>query len=325
MEVLYEARREKGVRTVLLILNLNPSLDKIYELEKLPHGKVSRARSVLATAGGKATHVAHVLSLLGEACTMIGFQGGTVGRFIEDSVSGWGVRTAFTSIVGTTRSCLNLRTSDGAETEVLESGPAIRPEEREDFMAKYQTLLPKATLIAASGSLPRGLSVGFYGELAKMAKQAGKPFLLDTSGETLLSALESKPYFIKPNRDEAEAIFGKPLREEKEVAEAVGSLMKQGVALPVITLGSEGAVVGWEGRIYRVTPPAPREVLNCVGSGDSFVAGIAAGIARSMPIEGALKLAAACGTANVVEKESGYISAEYVASLEKRVCIAKIA
>ena len=48
-----------------------------------------------------------------------------------------------------------------------------------------------------SGSIPQGVPKSIYADLIREAHDAGKRFLLDTSGEALRTAFEAKPDFIK--------------------------------------------------------------------------------------------------------------------------------
>ena len=51
---------------MILTLNLNASLDKIYTVDKLEYGGVVRAKIVQNTAGGKGLHVANICKELNE-------------------------------------------------------------------------------------------------------------------------------------------------------------------------------------------------------------------------------------------------------------------
>ena len=90
-----------------------------------------------------------------------------------------------------------------------------------------------------------------------------------------------------------------------------------------VSLGSKGAMAGYKGKIYKVTPPKVNAV-NPVGSGDSFVAGIAVAMKRGYDIEEVLRYASACGTANAMEKETGSVQKEVVESLLKDVEVTTI-
>lgn len=308
---------------MILALNLNCSLDKIYTVGELPHGGVVRAETTQNTAGGKGLHIANVCALLGEDYVASGFLGGHTGALIRDILAARKISHDFVAIAGETRSCINIGTPDGKQTEVLEAGPTVSEEETAAFLQKYRQLLAKADIVTGSGSLPRGVAKNFYGKLIELAREAGKKFLLDTSGETLKESLAYKPFMIKPNKDEIEALTGKRIESAADAAAEAKNFLAQGIELPIISLGKEGAVAGFAGETYRVAPPAFKAV-NAVGSGDSFVAGIAVGLRRGHDIEDVLKLGAACGTANVLESESGFVNPAKVEEIFKQVKTEKI-
>lgn len=72
-----------------------------------------------------------------------------------------------------------------------------------------------------------------------------------------------------------------------------------------------GSIIGYQNQIYHAIPPQYK-AINAVGSGDAFVAGIAIGLKRNYPIIDIIKLGSACGTANVLEAESGFVSKDNV-------------
>ena len=308
---------------MILALNLNFSLDKIYTVDALEYGGVVRAKAVQNTAGGKGAHIANICALLQEDYIVTGFLGGRTGELIRDIMDRRAIRQDCVSINGETRSCINIGTPDGKQTEVLEVGPEVTVDEEKQFLIKYDALLEQTDIVVGSGSLPKGIAVDFYGELITRAMRKGKRFLLDTSGKTLKAALRARPFLIKPNRDEIEALTGHRIQSVKEAAVEVERFLKQGIELPVISLGEMGAVVGWKGQIYQVQPPMYTAV-NAVGSGDSFVAGIAIGLQRGMEIQDVIRLGSACGTANVLESESGYVDPEKVDRIFYQVKITEL-
>lgn len=308
---------------MILVLNLNASVDKRYQLASLAKGTVMRAKSVDNTPGGKGLHVANVATILGEEVLVTGFLGGKSGEFIAEKTKEYGILGDFQQIAGETRSCLAILTEDGAQTEILEPGPMIRAEELQAFQEKFTRLLAKADVVVASGSVPRGVTKNFYAELIKETKAAGKPFLLDTSGELLAEGIQARPAFIKPNKDEIEALYGKKLTSEAEVIEKVKAFLADGIMLAVVSLGKDGAIAGCQGKIYRVTVPSI-SCKNPVGSGDSYVAGIAVGFSRGLATGEMLRLAAACGTANAMEEESGFVRKSVVEDLLAKIQVTEI-
>ncbi len=308
---------------MILVINLNASVDKRYKMKDLIKGGVMRAAEVDNTPGGKGIHVANVATILGEDCIATGYLGGKSGEFISEKLQDYGIKQDFVQVAGETRSCLAIITESGAQTEILEPGPTVTLEEQEAFMVKYQELLSKATVVAASGSMPKGLPGDFYGRLIRLAHTAGKPFLLDTSGEALIQGIKAQPYFVKPNSDEIKVLVGAELRSDEDIVHVLQKFMEDGIKLPVISLGAQGSMAGYNQHVYKITVPKI-QCKNPVGSGDSFVAGIAVGIERGMAIEDVLSLGAACGTANAMEDESGFVRKEVVEELFTQIKIQQI-
>lgn len=308
---------------MILVLNLNASVDKRYRMQDLLKGEVMRAQEVDNTPGGKGLHVANVVTILGEDCIATGYLGGKSGEFISDKLDDYGIKQDFVQVSGETRSCLAIITDDGAQTEILEPGPMISGVEQDAFMQKYNELLAQASVVVASGSMPKGLSADFYAQLIALAKEGGKPFLLDTSGAALVEGMKAKPYFIKPNTDEIRAIKGINVESDEDVIKEVQAFMADGIKLPVVSLGARGSIAGYNNHVYKITVPKI-ECKNPVGSGDSFVAGIAVGVERGMSVEDMLSLGAACGTANAMEEESGFVQKEVVDELFAQINIEQI-
>lgn len=308
---------------MILVLNLNPSLDKIYTVNKLIYGGVVRTFNVNNTAGGKGIHVANVCKILREDCIVTGFIGGHTGQFITDTLNKKQIIHDFIHVQGETRTCINIATSDGKQTEILEPGPTISEKEIDLFLKKYQKLIKRADIIVASGSLPNNIPYNFYGKLAEIANTSNKKFLLDTSGQTLKKSLSYKPYFIKPNKDELETLSGKKIANINDAFLEIEKFCQLGIKMPIISLGKEGAIVGYKNNIYHAIPPKYKAV-NAVGSGDAFVAGITIGLKNHYPITDIIKLGSACGTANVLEEESGYVSLENVKKIFNLVKIEQI-
>lgn len=91
----------------------------------------------------------------------------------------------------------------------------------------------------------------------------------------------------------------------------------------IVSLGSKGFIAGYQGKNYKVQIPTVNAV-NPVGSGDALVSGFAVGLARNYPIKEILALAAACGTANALEKETGFVRKTEVERLLKEVTVVEL-
>lgn len=308
---------------MILTVTMNPSIDKLYMVPRDTHGTVMRVQQVRNTAGGKGLNVSRVASLLGERVTAMGIVGGHIGGYFESLISE-GIDRAFTHVASETRSCINVwDMSSGASTEYLEPGAPITAKEVERFFADFLRELPGADVVTISGSLPKGAPDDSYERLIRWCHEAGKPVLLDTSGENLRRGTTAVPDFAKPNTDELAQLLGHPVQGMEEAAAAARELHRQGIRWAVVSLGAEGAILACSEGVYHGRPPkiTPR---NTVGCGDSMVAGFAVSMARGMAPEDALRLAVAVSAANALTLSTGSFAKADFDNLLPRVTIKSI-
>ena len=303
---------------MILTVTANPTIDKVYFVDELKLGGVHRPINTTATAGGKGINIARVATLLGEEAVALGFIGGSAGDFIREQIIKLNITEAFTNVSGESLTNFNISDSRGFSTELLESGPTVTKKEINALFEQFEAYADKCDIICAAGSLPKGADSSFYKELIRMAKAKGKRIIVDTSGATLLDIIDGAPFMIKPNRDELRDILGFEAKDDADIKKALLILYNKGIALPVITLGEDGAYAYIEDKFYRFLSPAV-SVKNAVGSGDSFVAGVAVGISRGFTIPKAIALGMAAGTANTQFDETGYVSKELVDRFLKEI------
>ena len=192
---------------MILTVTMNPSVDTRYQLDELVIDDVNRVTPE-KTAGGKGLNVARVLGQLGDDVVATGLLGGHMGAYMAELMDASGIKNDFVPIKGETRICLNILHA-GNQTELLESGPTIAPEELDAFTAKFTELAGKADVVTISGSLPRGVEADYYAKITGIAENAGAKVLLDTSGASLEAALKSevKPELVKPNLTEINGLM----------------------------------------------------------------------------------------------------------------------
>lgn len=308
---------------MILTVTLNPAIDKVYQVDNFAVGSVFRPGGLWNTAGGKGLNVARVCRILGEDVMATGFSGGSNGQFIRKEIEKLGIKDEFVEVDGETRICIAINDPvKGTSTEVLESGPIISDEEQEEFLKNFELLVPKANIIAASGSMPKGLEKDFYGKLIEIAHRHQKPIILDTSGDALKHSIAFRPFMIKPNENEINAIANIEPADEGAVADVARQIHSDGIQLVCITLGKAGCLAVWNDGVYRFRHPV-LEVVNTVGSGDSFVAGCASAFSRGMDFKEAIVLGIASGMANTQFHETGKVSKELVDKYKAMVTVEK--
>lgn len=293
---------------MITTVTMNASLDKLYRVERLSDGTVMRVSEVSNTAGGKGLNVAKVAALLGEKVTATGFLGGFNGAHVRSLLAETGVEDAFVDSGVETRACINVIDGEtGSSTEFLEPGPAVAPERYEEFIGRYRALIANSNAVTISGSLPSDAPDGFYGRLVEIARDAGAPVILDTSGMLLREGVASCPTLVKPNREELAALTGREHASEAKIIETMRGLLNDGLPSVAVSLGAEGCLYAcWEG-VFKGSVPGVKAV-NPVGCGDSMVAAFAVGLARRMPPIETFRLALAVSAASAMDARTGSFS-----------------
>src|SRR5215831_12782211 len=186
-------------------------MDRRLRLERIKVGEVNRVLSAQPFPGGKAAHVAIVAKTLGIEVMWVGLLGGAAGDECEAGLSELKIPLTVIRTQSKTRANLEIISSDGTVTEILEPGGLVTESEIERLLSTCRDIFAEfgpGTQVALSGSVPPGAPKDLYRQLIRMAHLNGCRALLDTSGEALREGLLAAPDLVKPNRDEASSFAG---------------------------------------------------------------------------------------------------------------------
>ncbi|MDC7289380.1 1-phosphofructokinase [Blautia schinkii] len=309
---------------MILTVTANASIDKRYVIERFGVGNVNRVKSCVPNAGGKGINVARVAHIAGEEVVATGFLGGHAGRFISEHVEDIGVTSDFVWCEGESRTCINIWDEvEKKQTEFLEPGFLVNETDCDRLIEKFESLLPRCSVATISGSAPKGAGADLYKRMIRSARNAGKPVILDTSGQLLEDCVLERPTMIKPNIDEILTLTGRPMNSRESMIRAAQDLRDDGIEIVVISLGGDGSLVSCREGVYDVKVPKI-DAVNTVGCGDSMIAGFAAGISRGLPITEILRLASAVSAANAMRMETGFFVKEDMEAILPKVQITKI-
>ena len=139
---------------------------------------------------------------------------------------------------------------------------------------------------------------------ARVAKAGGATVILDPA------PAPKKPYprevydavdVLTPNELETGSLVGWQPQNKEEGLKAAAELNAMGVKIAIVKLGAKGVCVrgpSWEGFIppFKVTP------IDTVAAGDSFNGGLAYALEQDMPLQQAVRFAAACGALSTTKK-----------------------
>lgn len=295
---------------MILTVTLNAAVDKRYVVKRFASGEVNRVRKCVYTPGGKGLNVARVAAIAGEKVVAAGFVGGHAGRYIEEALQPLGIEHAFYHLEAESRSCINIwDEAAGTQTEFLEPGFTVSPEEFCGFRKQFQELAEQADIISISGSVPGGLEENVYQELVSIGREAGKKVILDTSGTLLEQGIKACPTMIKPNLDEIRMLTGKRCQQLEDIVDAAEKIHEQGVEIVVISLGSKGSLMVCADGVFEAQVPKI-ETVNTVGCGDSMIAGFASGLREGLAFDEMLRKASAISAAAALREETGFFVKE---------------
>lgn len=293
---------------MIAVAGFNSALDTTAETSAIRAGEVIRLSSVTAYPGGKGVHVAQTCGALGEAVRLVGLIDESNQALFERTLSERAVTFRGVKIAGRLRTCYAIRDAHGAITELLESGPPIEPDTITQLERTFLNACEGVRVAVLSGSLPAAAPSSLYAGLVARLHHRVPHVIVDTSGPALEEALASGPAVVKPNREEAARLIGRELSTIDDAMNAVREIARRGARVAIVSLGGEGAAVCWDGRLARIAVPPQAAIAapGAVGSGDCFIGGLAVALARSEAADDALRLATACGAANVLTREPGW-------------------
>ena len=286
------------MRVRVATLTVNPAVDMAAQAMAVRPGHKIRTFGERYDPGGGGINVARVITELGGETLAILASGGVTGRFVEEMLTAAHVPWQAVPIQGSCRISVTVRDqSNGQEYRFVPLGPELSQSDCARILDAVASV--DADWLVASGSLPPGVPVDFYGKVARAAAARGTKFALDTSGPALKASLQSGIDLLKPSLSEFETIVGTRVADLPSQKELAKRLANSGAAQMIaLTLGERGAVLATADHALHLPAIAVSERTG-VGAGDSFLAGLIFGLAEGQPHGKALRLALACGASAV--------------------------
>ena len=310
----------------VVFIAANPSIDRLYEVDRLVEGTIHRPTLAVARPGGKGLNAARAGAALGARVTAVGIVGGRSGDWIVERLVEIGIDAPMARSAAETRTCLSiLDRASGLLTELYELGEEIEPADWEALEAIVARELDRGDVgaMAFSGSLPPGAPTDGYARMVRIAGARLVPVLADTYGAALAEVLAERPAVVKVNASEASGVTGLVVDDEESALRAARALRDRGAIGVVITLGIAGAIVVSADGEARIDPPDVRGAYP-VGSGDAFLAGLAAGLVGGASLVEAARLGVAAGTANALLPGAGELDRATAERLVAGVAVAPL-
>jgi D-beta-D-heptose 7-phosphate kinase / D-beta-D-heptose 1-phosphate adenosyltransferase len=285
---------------------------------------VLHVRRTFERAGG-AGNVAANVNAMGGSAILIGAVGRDPGADLLRKVLGEaGVDTATVvdtpTIPTTTKTRLLAGHSQIARFD--EESPLDDAAARDAILERVAAHLPEARVAILSDYAKGVCDTAVCRAVIDGAARAGIPTIVDPKGADFSRYCNAS--VITPNRSEAMAVCGFPIRDSDDAIRAAESIRGRfSIAAVVVTLGEQGMVVVSDGRV-AVIPTQAKGVFDVTGAGDTAVAMLAVALAEGMPLEDACVLANAAAGIQVSRIGAARITrSEVMAAIDAQSTLAQ--
>jgi len=287
-----------------LSVNLNPTFQKTISLKSLKRGEVNRATGLRFDITGKGINTTRVLCQLGARVVHLTHLGH--GRnLLLGMCEKEGLDIVWADSESPIRTCITLLDDEtGSSTEIVEPTREVEESTVAEIRGLFSRELERADWIILSGSKAPGYPSELFAEFCFLAEKEGAKTVVDYRGNELLASLEARITVVKINLVEfVDTFLPKLPASEKADSDALDAVEEEICRLSsngpsyVITRGGRDVLYASNGLLGRVTPP-PIRVLNTIGSGDAFCAGLTYSLARGFTLEESVREGARCGSLN---------------------------
>ena len=313
---------------------LNPTIDEILEIENFFVGGTFKVKKSITYPVGKAISFSLGIRELDanrnflKVITLIGKQEKSL---YSNFLTNKNIEFEYIEVNDKTRS--NKTINDpirGTTTHIREKGFKVSEEKIKKLKVLLQNHIKQGDFCIFSGSIPPGVDNDIYYKMINTCKNKGAITVLDTNGPALVNGVKANPHIIKPNLVELSQILNEPklnefkfsdiIQTSREIVNKAKVLLNKDLEVVLITLGDKGAICLTNDSVVYGNVQI-NEVIDTVGSGDSFLAGFMLGYFQKKDLTECFKLAIACGAANTLIPGPGIFHIEDVKKIIKKVKI----
>ncbi|GAA4418878.1 PfkB family carbohydrate kinase [Georgenia halophila] len=274
--------------------------------------------------GGQGLWVARMAVSLGAEVTVCAPFGGELGGSVVQMLSTDRLTIhPVSSSGGNGAYVFDLRAGDRRTVAHMPPPPLTRHELDDLYGTVLVDALDSDVLVVTGAEPASVMPASFFGRIVGDVRAAGRPVVLDLSGDAACAGARAGPAVLKMSHEEvvsaglADDASAESLRAaaERFVAGGVGAMIVSRAEDPALLVMPDGArsVVG------PVMSP-----LDHRGAGDSMTAGIGVGLGRGLDMVDAVRLGAAAGALNVTRRGLGTGRRDQIERFAGRISIEEL-
>lgn len=293
-------------RPLVISLTPNPSVDLLFDAERLVWDDANRLPQPRRRAGGQGLNVARAARTLGARALPVALLGGAAGAELAAMLAAEGQPLRTVPIEGDTRIFVATRERTTGRSLLLNPrGPQCAAADGERLLAALREELDREppAWLACCGSVPPGIAPDLYERAAGEARRRGVRVVVDADGELLDRGTRAGCDLLVPNEHEAARMVGFAIADLPDAARAAVRLRERGGEVACVTLGARGAVLATPDGTWHAVVTTDGDG-SAVGAGDAFLAALLLALREGRAPPDALRSAVAAGSA-VLKSENG--------------------
>ena len=283
----------------------------------LPHDSLPGA--VTKTPGGVGRNIAVSLAQLGHRVIMLTAVGNDAdGRELLQLGEAAGINLSHVRVLDDAPTSLYIYVSNGKgeiQWAVCDASASDRIDRQ--YLAENADLIRGASAVVLDTNPPESAIV----YAAETASEAGVPLFVDPISAAKATKVRGiMPYItaIKPNKGEAQVLYGRPLLTIANAEEAVISMLGDGVKEVYLTLGKDGVLAAENSQNILRLPGFARHLVNTSGCGDAYLAAVVHAHLLGQDLRGKARAGVAASSISM-ETKSAVNPALTAAAIEERL------
>lgn len=283
---------------MILIITLNPLLERRFSCKKIINGQVNRNTILKLSAGGKGINVSRQLKALGINSINFIFSGGANGKLLRDVLKTEGLEFSFIPTKSETReAAVIISEEDKTVTSCFSNDPQISSTEVEEFKIKLDKMIQNCEIVVFSGSSPSIETDSIIPFGIELANRYDKVSICDTYGRNLQQCINASPTIIHNNISEIENSLSVNIKTEESAINLLNDLYKKNIKRVYLTNADKTFYASNFNYFFKIDP-LKIDALDSTGSGDSFVAGLTYSWLKQDVFEESLKFSTALAGCN---------------------------